>query len=109
MNELILPEPISTYFHADSRDGEDVALCFSKDAVVVDEGQRHCGREAIQAWKAAASAKYSYCSEPLALEQKNGQHIVTSRLTGNFPGSPINLRYVFHLNGSQIASLEIIQ
>ena len=33
--------------------------------------------------------------------------IVTSRLTGNFPGSPIEVRFVFRLDGDKIASLEI--
>jgi hypothetical protein len=34
--------------------------------------------------------------------------IVTSRLTGNFPGSPVNLRFFCELEGDSIASLEII-
>jgi hypothetical protein len=34
--------------------------------------------------------------------------IVTSRLTGNFPGSPVNLRFFFRLEGDQIESLEIV-
>jgi hypothetical protein len=34
--------------------------------------------------------------------------VVTSRLTGNFPGSPLNLRFFFGLDGDKIASLEII-
>ena len=33
---------------------------------------------------------------------------ITSRLTGNFPGSPVNLRFFFGLDGDKIASLEII-
>ncbi|MES2069429.1 MAG: nuclear transport factor 2 family protein [Pseudomonadota bacterium] len=108
MNNLILPEPIATYFDADTRDGEGVARCFAHEAVVIDEGQTHSGREAIKAWKAAASAKYSYSSEPFALEQEDGRYIVTSRLTGNFPGSPVDLRYAFRLEGGKIASLEIM-
>jgi len=34
--------------------------------------------------------------------------VVTSRLTGNFPGSPVDLRYFFRLEGDKIASLEIV-
>ncbi len=33
--------------------------------------------------------------------------VVTNRLTGNFPGSPVNLEFVFRLEGNKIASLEI--
>jgi hypothetical protein len=45
--------------------------------------------------------------EPLALTQKGDKTIVTNRLTGNFPGSPIELQFVFRLEGNKIASLEI--
>jgi hypothetical protein len=107
MTQLNLPEPIATYFDADQRDGEAVARCFTKQAVVKDEGQTHFGLAAIKAWKTAASAKYSYTSKPFAVEQKNGRFIVTSRLVGNFPGSPVDLRYAFGLERGKIASLEI--
>ena len=107
MTDLNLPEPIATYFDADQRDGEAVARCFTKQAVVKDEGQTHFGLAAIKAWKTAASAKYSYTSKPFAVEQKNGRFIVTSRLVGNFPGSPVDLRYAFGLERGKIASLEI--
>jgi hypothetical protein len=32
---------------------------------------------------------------------------VTSHLVGDFPGSPVDLRYFFVLDGDKIASLEI--
>jgi hypothetical protein len=107
MTDLKLPEPIAAYFDADKRDGEAVARCFTKHAVVTDEGRTHAGPTAIKAWKTEASAKYSYTSEPFAMEQEDGRYIVTSRLTGNFPGSPVDLRLVFRLERGKIASLEI--
>jgi hypothetical protein len=107
MTDLNLPEPIAAYFEADQRDGEAVARCFTQQAVVKDEGQTHCGLEAIKAWKTAASAKYAYTSAPFSVEQKDGRYIVTSRLTGNFPGSPLDLRYLFRLERGKIAHLEI--
>src|SRR6266849_870982 len=107
MSELNLPEPIAAYFQADRHGGGDVARCFTKDAVVKDEGHAHSGLAAIKAWKTAASARYSYTSEPFAVEQKDGRYIVTSRLTGNFPGSPVDLRYAFGLERGKIAFLEI--
>jgi hypothetical protein len=107
MSKLNLPEPIAAYFDADQRDGEDVARCFTERAVVEDEGQSHSGRAAIEAWKTAASRKYSYTSEPLAREQKEGRTIVRTRLTGDFPGSPVDLQFVFRLERGKIAHLEI--
>ena len=107
MNHLNLPEPIAAYFDADKRDAEAVARCFTKQAVVKDEGQTHTGVAAIKAWKTAASTKYTYTSEPLAVEHKDGGYVVTSRLTGNFPGSPVNLQFAFRLERGKIASLQI--
>ena len=104
---LELPTPVTAYFIADELDGEAVARCFTDDAVVKDEGHTYHGRAAIKQWKAEASTKYEYSSEPFACEQKDGKFIVTSRLTGNFPGSPVNLRFFFELEGDKIASLEI--
>ena len=107
MSDLKLPEPIVAYFSADKLDGETVARCFTKQAIVKDEGHTHSGPAAIKAWKVEASAKYSYTSEPFAVEQKEGRYVVTSRLTGNFPGSPVDLRFVFRLERRKIAFLEI--
>jgi hypothetical protein len=44
---------------------------------------------------------------PLAVERHNGVCLVTCRVAGNFPGSPIELRYGFRLERGLIASLEI--
>jgi hypothetical protein len=103
-----LSGPIAAYFAADKRDSEAIARCFTENAIVKDEGQTYRGLSAIKQWKTDASAKYNYTSEPFASEQRDGQIIVTSRLTGNFPGSPVNLRFFFKLEGEKITSLEII-
>jgi hypothetical protein len=105
---LALPQPIAAYFTADTEGGEAVVQCFTATAVVTDEGHAHHGRAAIRQWKADASARYQYTSEPLACERKDGKVVVTCRLTGNFPGSPVSLRFFFGLEGDKIAALEII-
>jgi hypothetical protein len=107
MKELSLPEPIEAYFEADRRDGRAVARCFTNDGTVMDEGRTHTGPAAIEAWKTAASAQFSYIAEPFALEKEDRKYIVTSRVTGDFPGSPVDLRYAFTLERAKIASLEI--
>jgi hypothetical protein len=105
---LNLPEPIAAYFGADKRDSEAIAGCFTKDAVVKDEGHTYTGILAIEQWKTESSTKYTYTSEPLTLDQRDGTTVVTSRLTGNFPGSPVDLRFFFRLERGKIAFLEII-
>ena len=103
-----LPGPIAAYFAADKEGGEAVARCFTEDAVVKDEGRTYRGHAAIRQWKEDASARYQYTCEPFACEQRDGNVVVTSRLTGTFPGSPVNLRFFFALQGDKIASLEIL-
>lgn len=46
--QLNLPEPIAAYFDADKRDSEAIARCFTKDAVVKDEGHTYNGILAIK-------------------------------------------------------------
>jgi len=106
---LNLPGPVAAYFTADRTDSEAVSRCFAENAVVKDEGQTYNGRAAIKNWKDDVSAKYQYTSEPVACEQEEGKIVVTSRLTGNFPGSPVDLRFFFELDGDKIVTLEIVQ
>jgi len=105
---LSLPNPIATYFTADGGDGEAVSRCFTESAIVKDEEHTYKGRAAIKKWKTDASAKYQYTSEPFACEESDGKIVVTSHVVGNFPGSPVDLRYSFELEGDKIASLETI-
>ena len=105
--QIDLPPPIAAYFAADSSDANAVARCFSESAVVIDERREHRGRPAITRWKAEATAKYHYTSEPLAVEASGPDVTVTARVTGDFPGSPVELRYRFTLDGTTIARLEI--
>ena len=102
-----LPLPIAAYFAADTSDANAVARCFSESAVVIDERRQHRGRPAITRWRAEATAKYQYTSEPLAVDVSGPDVTVTARVTGDFPGSPVELQYRFTLDGASIARLEI--
>ncbi|MDC7787247.1 nuclear transport factor 2 family protein [Rhodoplanes sp. TEM] len=103
---LQLPPPVAAYFAA-GRSGADIGPCFGETAVVVDERATHAGRDAIRHWHAAATTKYRYVAEPLAVAEADGRTVVTARVTGDFPGSPIDLRYAFVLDGDAITRLEI--
>ncbi len=103
-----LPIPIAIYIAAENRgDTEALAECFDEHAVVRDEGKTIEGLAAIKQWKAETKKKYQHTVEPLSSTQKDGKTIVTNRLTGNFAGSPIELEFVFTLDGDKIVSLEI--
>ena len=103
-----LPDSIAAYFSADrKRSADAVAACFTGAAVVKDEGHTYTGRDAIRQWKADSSTKYTYSVEPFSIASEGDRTIVVSHLVGDFPGSPVDLRYQFVLDGQKIAGLEI--
>ena len=105
---LELPKPIAAFFAAENRhDTEALAQYFADGAVVRDEGRTIEGLTAITEWKAETKKKYQHTIEPLASAQKDGKTIVTGRVAGNFPGSPVDLQFVFSVEAGKIASLEI--
>lgn len=104
-----LPKPIAFYIEAEN--SGDVSLfdrCFAEDATVRDESATHQGLAAIKDWKAETKKKYQHSVEPLSIVEQNGKFRLTNRLTGNFPGSPIALDFVFTIRGDHILSLEIL-
>lgn len=106
---LALPTPVAAYFEADKTTATDAILhCFTDDATVTDEGQTYTGRAAIEQWKAESSARYTYTVEPFAITKDNGLTVISAHLTGNFPGSPVDLHYRFALRDNRIAALEIV-
>ncbi len=104
---MSIPAPIAAYFAADRSNKSSIAECFTENATVRDEGKTYAGRSAIQDWKTNASRKYSYSIEPFAIESAGNDVVVSATVTGNFPGSPVDLRYLFALDGDKIASLEV--
>ncbi len=105
---MTLPEPIETYFAAaNARDADRAADCFTKDAIVHDEGGQHHGRAAVRTWVEETGRKYRFTATVTGVEAADDQAVVTAHLIGDFPGSPIDLRYRFKLADKRIASLEI--
>ena len=51
--------------------------------------------------------KYRHTIDPLKSEKKDDTVLVTCRLSGEFPGSPIEAQFAFVLHGGKISSLEI--
>ena len=103
-----MPPPLAAYFAAEATtDTGAVARCFAADAIVRDEGRTIVGLDALNGWKRDSKAKYQYSVEPLGVSWLGATVKVPVRLTGNFPGSPIEVTYDFVLAGDKIASLEI--
>ena|SRR5882762_8309502 len=105
---LNLPTPLSNYFEAQNAHDVDAMLsAFSEEASVRDEGQDMIGRVAIREWMDETTRKYRVTVTPTGVSQVDGRAIVTARVSGTFPGSPVELRYHFAIVSEKISSLEI--
>jgi len=106
--KIQIPEIIEAYFRASNADDiEGLVSCFSMEAVVIDENETHRGAVAIKAWSDKVRKKYEFKTEVLRATQKPGAVVVTAKLSGTFPGSPVDLDFKFTLKGTRISSLEI--
>ena len=54
-----------------------------------------------------AWASFPAGSVPLSATERDGATVVIGRVSGEFPGSPVELQHVFRIDGEQIVSLEI--
>ncbi len=103
-----LPNVISKLVKAqDSFDSVAYASCFSETAVVHDENRTYNGRKAIQQWITKANEKYKTVMKPLHYEETGKKGILTAENSGNFPGSPLILKYNFEIEEGLIKSLKI--
>jgi ketosteroid isomerase-like protein len=105
---LDMPEAIAEYLAAEEeKDADALSRCFTEDGIVHDEGQDYHGRDSIRQWKQTADAKYRYVLRMVNVQTFGDLVTVRARLTGEFPGSPVELDHIFKLSGDKIASLEI--
>ena len=105
---LNLPTVIKAYFEfANHGSAEALLACFIPGAVVEDENNRHIGHAAIRAWKEESFAKYHPVHEPRSMIRDGAVVSVVTTVSGDFPGSPVDLRHDFTLEGDVIARLAI--
>ncbi|PKP80856.1 MAG: polyketide cyclase [Alphaproteobacteria bacterium HGW-Alphaproteobacteria-18] len=106
--QIPMPAPVRLYFQSEAYDDTlRIADCFTPDAVVTDERRTHQGLDAIRAWKAEAKAAAKYQVTPVSAEPEGERILVVGRVEGDFPGSPVMLRYMFDLEGDRISGLAI--
>ena len=93
------PPVIQTYLDAAAApDYEALVSCFTTDASVLDDGKTYRGRAEIRAWREELASSFDYTVQVIdAVETGDSQHLVSTRVAGNFPGSPVDLRSRFTL------------
>ncbi|MCH7335757.1 nuclear transport factor 2 family protein [Acinetobacter sp. NIPH 2699] len=103
-----IPEVVSAYFDADqAHDIEALNQIFSDVATVEDENIQHNGIVEIRTWWFAVKEKYQHFLKPL--EVSNTDHISTvlTQVSGNFPNSPVTLKFQFTLENGKVVKLRI--
>ncbi|WP_332642287.1 nuclear transport factor 2 family protein [Aeromicrobium sp.] len=84
---------ISRYFElATSPDRERWFALFADDVVVEDDGRTHRGIDEVRAWRTEVP---SVTYDVTDVSTQNGYHVATADIAGDFPGSPIPLRFHF--------------
>ena len=96
------------FFAAENKgDVDALRACFALQAVVRDEGRTIEGVPHIKQWMKDAKAKYQHSVEPLQIAKGDGKTVVSAKVSGNFPNSPLSLDHIFEIVGDRISSLEI--
>ena len=87
---------------------ETIALAFTSDAHVNDEGIDYHGEDGIRAWLNKTGGEFAYTTI-LAGHRQDGpdQWTVIAHLEGNFPGGVVDLPFRFTLRGDKISKLII--
>lgn len=105
---ITLPDAVARYFDAANRfDAESAAACFEPGATVIDEAKTYVGTEAIRDWMAHTGQLYQAHASPLSAQRDGEGLVVSARVTGQFPGSPAELRFCFVLGSENISHLSV--
>lgn len=83
---------------------DDLIALFAPDAVVEDDGHRHCGVDEIRAWLATVPPVRN---RVLAVTPTPTGAAARAEASGDFPGSPIVFAYAFTTAGGVITHLHI--
>ncbi len=103
-----LKAPIQHFFTAShQQDPHQLQQCFLPDALVLDEGGSYSGHAAIANWFVATRQHYQFSLTPLHSSSLQQEEVVVAEVSGNFPGSPIQLSYSFLLQHDKIQQLKI--
>lgn len=101
-----LPNPLPAYFA--SNDRRTLADLFTPNAVVQDEGETLDQPQAIANWLERVETSYQPRYEVISAQTVGSQTMVSFIVSGNFPGSPANLRQAFVTDTGRIARLETL-
>ena len=107
-NATILPSAVRRFLEAvNFFDALAAADSFTVDASVLDEDRDYVGRNAIRAWVAETSGKYRPAYTLIHATVNGDDTRLSVAVSGQFPGSPVTLDFVFRLRHDKISTLTI--
>jgi len=81
--------------------------CFAETAVVYDEGKVHQGRTEILQWITQSNEQYRSVMKPLDFRESGATGVLSTEVSGTFPGSPIVLQFHFEIRDGLIQTLKV--
>jgi hypothetical protein len=103
-----LPFVVSTYLTTPKTElGPMIEGLFTPDAVVRDDGQTHVGADAVRVWAGHVATAPGFTRTVTGSVTAGDAVIVTARLAGDFPGSPVDLHHHFTVTDGRISALTI--
>jgi hypothetical protein len=107
MPSTTVPATISTLLGAiEARDLAGIHAAFTPDAAIHDEGEVVHGPAGVERW-ATRVLGYAPVFTVDHVSYDAGETVVTTTVTGSFPGSPLAFRWHLAFAGDRIASLRI--
>lgn len=105
-SEIQLPPLLARFVESMNRqDSATFLICFADGAVVEDEGQTHRGLDEIQSWIETAFAETRPVLDVTAYEPAEAGDVMTGKVSGDFPGSPVQLHYHLTHDSLRITAL----
>ncbi len=90
------------------RNIDSVTACYSKDAVVYDDGQIMRGTDEIRQWIAGLFQKFQYVVTTTSVRGATNGAILTATIIGNFPGGHVSLDYHCRTLGDKFEVMVIL-
>ena len=104
---ISLPAVVASYFVAANRfDAVAAAACFTSDARVCDNGREFLGTAAIERLMAESNEVQPQITVTRVKVDGEIANIVGT-VEGNFPESPVELNFEFHLRDGKISQLTV--
>lgn len=105
---ISLQSPLADFISAtNARDTEALFALFAPNATVDDEGFQYRGLDSIRGWIAETVERFSFNIKVLDASQAAEKASIVGVVTGDFTGSPAQVRYDFKLDQQKIVELKL--